>query len=270
MSRQPARWSGPPPSWFQSGLTLLGSTVLLFVLAPLLAMVLDTSAPELSQALADRELTDSIRLTLGTALAATLVCSLGGVPLAWLLARKRFPGRALLLAVIDLPVIIPHSAAGLAVLTVIGRHSLAGRVLGDSLLGTPAGIAAAMAFVSIPFLVDAAREAFEGVPERLERVARTLGASPARVFFTVSLPMAWRGILSGMVLMWARGISEFGAVVIVAYHPMTTPVLVFQRFNDYGLDRARSAAVLLVLVCVTIFVGLRLLAGRTREGARHA
>ena len=89
--------------------------------------------------------------------------------------------------------------------------------------------------------------------------ARSLGASPWRVFFTISLPMAWRDILSGMVLMWARGISEFGAVVIIAYHPMTTPVMVFQRFNDFGLSYARSVAVLLILICVSLFVILRLL-----------
>ncbi len=258
------------PDWFHLSLTLLASCVLLFVLAPLLGMLLASSASEVSGALADREVTDSIRLTLGAALAATLVSALGGIPLAWLLARKRFPGRALLLAIVDLPVIIPHSAAGIALLTIIGRQSFIGRLTGNGLVGTAAGIATAMAFVSVPFLVNAAREAFSLVPEHMEHVARTLGAGPWRVFFTISLPMAWRGILSGMVLMWARGISEFGAVIIIAYHPMTTPVLVFQRFNDFGLNYARSAAVLLILVCVTLFVALRLLAGRPRAEDRRA
>jgi molybdate/tungstate transport system permease protein len=117
-----------------------------------------------------------------------------------------------------------------------------------------------MAFVSLPFLVNAAREGFTAVPQRMEKVARTLGASPSRVFFTISLPLAWRAILSGMVLMWARGISEFGAVIIIAYHPTTTPVLVFQRFNDHGLASARVAAVVLILVCVVGFTLLRFLA----------
>src|ERR1035437_282003 len=102
------------------------------------------------------------------------------------------------------------------------------------------------------------------VPVRLEEVARTLGASPGRVFLTISLPLAWRSVLSGMILMWARGISEFGAVVIIAYYPMTAPVLIFQRFNDYGLAYARSAAQLLLLVCILIFIALRFVA-RTRR-----
>ena len=256
-------------NWFEMVLALLGSCLVLFVLAPLVGVILSSSAGELGQAAADREVAESIRLTLGAALAATLVCCLGGVPLAWLLARKRFFGRAALLAVVDLPIIIPHSAAGLALLTVIGRHTTIGRLTGGGLVGTAAGIAVAMAFVSLPFLVGAAREAFLAVPERLENAARTLGASPARVFFTISLPMAWRGILSGMILMWARGISEFGAVVMIAYHPMTTPVLVFQRFNDYGLAASRSAAVLLILICVAIFVVLRFVAG-ARKGEGRA
>jgi len=132
------------------------------------------------------------------------------------------------------------------------------------LTGTTAGISVAMAFVSLPFLVNAARQAFLGVDQRLEKAARTLGASPSRVFFTISLPLAWRGILSGMILMWARGISEFGAVVIIAYHPMTTPVMVFQRFNDFGLNYARSVAVLLIIICVSLFVVLRLFSARLK------
>ena len=97
-----------------------------------------------------------------------------------------------------------------------------------------------------------------------------MGASRWHVFFTISLPLAWRGILSGMILMWARGISEFGAVVIIAYHPMTTPVMVFQRFNDYGLSYARSVAVLLILICVSLFFVFRLLNNWKNRGVSNA
>jgi molybdate/tungstate transport system permease protein len=241
----------------------LGALVLLLVVAPLLGLFLTASVAGLSAAAADAEVLRSVRLTLGAALTATLACTVTGVPLAYLLARHRFPGRAVLLALADLPVVIPHTAAGIALLTVIGRHSLVGRATGG-LVGTYAGITVAMAFVSLPYLLNAAREAFTAVPVRLEQVARTLGASPGRVFFTLSLPLAWRGVLSGMILMWARGISEFGAVVIIAYYPMTTPVLIFQRFNDYGLAYARSAAQLLIAICVVIFIVLRLVARKKR------
>ncbi|MGB2823686.1 MAG: ABC transporter permease [Phycisphaerae bacterium] len=260
--------------WFQMLLALLGSCAVLFILAPLVGMVVACSLSDISEAAADAEVRESIRLTLLSALAATAGCTVAGIPLGYVLARRRFCGRAVVLAIIDLPIIIPHSAAGLALLTVIGRRSLIGSAAeswGWALVGAPAGIAVAMAFVSVPFLINAARAGFEAVPERLERVARTLGASPARAFFTVAVPLAWRDILSGMILMWARGISEFGAVIIIAYHPMTTPVMVFQRFSDFGLASSRSVAVVLILICIAIFTVLRLLARRpTAGGAGHA
>lgn len=274
MAQSVEKLSAPRLCWFHLVCVLLGSGVLLLVVAPLLGLLLASSFSELFGAVRDKQVTVSIQLTLGAALTAAMMCTVAGIPLAYLLARKTFFGRTAVLAVIDLPIIIPHSAAGIALLTVIGRHSLIGSVLdtwGISLVGNFAGIVLAMAFVSVPFLINAARAGFAAVPLRLEKAARALGASPTRVFFTISLPMAWRDILSGMILMWGRGISEFGAVIIIAYYPMTTPVLVFQRFNDFGLAHARSAAVLLVLVCVSVFAVLRFVArDRLVEGKHHA
>jgi len=253
--------------WTTLVFTFLGSLIVLFVLAPLAGLLIASSPGEVAGAAADEEVAASVRLTLAAALAATAACAVLGVPLSYLLARRRFWGRSVLLALIDLPIIVPHTTAGIALLTVVGRNSLFGESFG-SLVGTPAGIATAMAFVSVPFLINSARAGFAAVPPNLEKAARTLGATPSRVFFTISLPMAWRDVLSGMIMMWARGISEFGAVVIIAYHPMTTPTLVFQRFNDYGLDHARSAAVVLLLVCVVIFAALRFISGRGADRGR--
>jgi len=94
----------------------------------------------------------------------------------------------------------------------------------------------------------------------MEKAALTLGASPARVFFTISLPLAWRNIVSGLILMFARGMSEFGAVIVVAYHPMITPVLIYERFGSFGLKYARPVAVLFILISLSMFVVLRMLA----------
>jgi molybdate/tungstate transport system permease protein len=261
--------SGQIP-WFELIFTGLGSCVILFVIAPLISMVIATSFTDLAEAAADRQVMRSIKLTLTAALLATAASVLVGIPLAYLLARKKFWGRSILLAIIDLPIIIPHTAAGIALLTVIGRQSILGRLLGTGLTGTVAGISVAMAFVSLPFLIHSALQAFISVPVRLENIARTLGASPSYTFFTISLPLSWRGIISGMILMWARGISEFGAVIIIAYHPMTTPVMVFQRFNDYGLAYARSVAVLLILICVSLFVILRLISNPKNGRSNNA
>lgn len=246
----------------------LGGLILLFIIAPLAGLVIDTSYGELAETARDVEVRDSIWLTLWTSMAATLMLAIAAIPFAYLLARKTFPLKALVMAVIDIPIVIPHSAAGIAVLGVITRDSLLGRFAeeaGFRFVGGSAGIMVAMAFVSIPFLINAARDGFAAVPERYEKAAMTLGASPIRVFFTIAVPLAWRSVLSGLVLMWARGLSEFGAVVIVAYHPTVTPVLIYERFGAFGLKYARPVAVLFIGVCLIFFLVLRLLARERRH-----
>ena len=251
----------------------LGGLVLLFIVAPLAGMFLDTGVPEFMETARDKQVTASIRLTLWTSAMATVVFALLSVPFAYLLARRDFPLKKLVLGIVDLPVVIPHTAAGIAVLGFISRDTVVGQAassVGLNLVGHPIGIALAMAFVSIPFLINAARDGFENVPVRLEQAAMNLGASPIRVFFSVSLPLAWRSIVSGMILMFARGMSEFGAVVIVAYHPMVTPVLIYERFGAYGLQYARPVAVLFILVSLAFFILLRILSKSKHAGAsRH-
>ncbi|MDQ7817866.1 MAG: ABC transporter permease [Melioribacteraceae bacterium] len=249
-------------SWMMLVFTFLGGIVLLFILAPIIGMYLNTSFDSFSEAIAEEEVRDSVWLSLWTSMAGTIIFSFFAVPLAFILARKNFPLKNLVNGIIDLPIIIPHSAAGIAVLGILTRDSFLGKgaeLFGIKFIGNPAGIIMAMAFVSIPFLINAARDGFAAVPERLEKIALTLGASPIRVFFTVSLPLAWRSVLSGFILMWARGLSEFGAVIIIAYNPKTAPVLIFERFTSYGLKYAVPVSAVFVAVCLVIFVFLRLI-----------
>jgi molybdate/tungstate transport system permease protein len=240
----------------------LGGLVLLFIIAPLAGMFLKTSLPQYIETAADPVVMRSIRLTLLSSLAGTLIFGLAAIPLAYVLARKEFFLKGLVNGIVDLPVVIPHSAAGIAILGIVSRGTWlgkAGEAAGISFVGGVAGIVLAMAFVSIPFLINAARDGFAAVPEKLEKAALNLGASPWRVFFTISLPLAKRSILSGLVMMWARGLSEFGAVIIIAYHPMITPVLIWERFTSFGLAYARPVAAIFVLVCLAVFVLMRLL-----------
>ena len=189
----------------------------------------------------------------------------------YLLARKDFPLKRLVIGIIDIPIVVPHSAAGIALFGILSKQGFLGQAaekFGFSFVNHQAGIIFAMAFVSIPFLINSAREAFAMIPERIEKAAMNLGASPMRVFLTISIPLAWRGILSGLILMWARGMSEFGAVVIVAYHPMITPVLIYERFGAYGLSSARPVAVLFITICLIVFIALRLLISRPNNAER--
>lgn len=235
--------------------------MLLFIIAPLLGMFLSTSGSEISETIGDAEVRDSIWLTIWVSIMGTLIFAIACIPLAYVLARKEFFLKKLIIGIINLPIVIPHSAAGIALLSVLSRNTLPGRIaesMGFGFVSSTAGIMLAMAFVSVPFLITSAMDGFNAVPVKLEKAAMNLGASPLRVFFTVSLPLAWRPVLSGLLMMWARGMSEFGAVIIIAYHPMTTPVMIFERFNSFGLQYARPVAVLFIAVCLILFIALRI------------
>ncbi len=258
MSKRKLEW----PGLFVVIFGLAGSLLLLFVLLPLLNMLVETGPAALWQSLTDPEVQSALGLTFYAAAWATLLALLTGVPLAYLLARYDFAGKAWVEGLINLPIVIPHTAAGIALLMVLGRQTSLGRLAGSVGLRFTdelPGIVAAMLFVSLPFLVNTAREAFALVDPELELMAETMGASRWQAFWYVTLPLSWRGILAGAVMMWGRGISEFGAVVILAYHPKIVPVLVYERFVGFGLDAAQPVAVLLILASLIVFVLLQVL-----------
>ncbi len=246
---------------FDLVLSVLGGLLVLFVLVPLAGILFTLSPRQFWLALVDQEVLRSVGRTVLAAAIATLLALFTGVPLAYLLARRRFAGKRLIEALIDLPVVLPHTAAGIALLMVWGRRGLLGRwlaPLGVLFVDNLGGIVVGMLFVSLPFLVQMSRAAFALIDPELERVALIDGATPWQAFWLVSLPLAGRGILAGALSMWARGMSEFGAVVILAYHPKIAPVLVWERFQGFGLDAAQPVAVLIILAALIVFGLLRL------------
>jgi molybdate/tungstate transport system permease protein len=241
---------------------LCGSLLLLFLVAPLAELVAIGGASGIGKLATDAELRGALLLTALTATAATLLGLAGGVPLAYLLARREFRGRALLAALLDLPLLIPHPVAGIALLLVLGRGSTIGGALlemGIRVVSTPVGIVCAMLFVSAPLLISGAREAFARVDPRYEAVARTLGDPPWRAFRRVTLPLSARGIVAAAVVMWARAVSEFGAIVVLTYNPKVASVLSYDRFTTYGLDEALPVAAVLALLALVPLVLLRAL-----------
>ncbi len=245
----------------------LGFLVVLFIAVPLFKLLVSSDPSTLAETATDIEVRDSIFLTLRASMWATIAALVTGVPLAWGLARWTFPGKRIIEGIIDLPVMIPHTAAGIALLNVWGRDSLFSKATGINLIGTETAIAIAMFFVSVPFLVNAVKEGFKLIDERYEKTAISLGATPMKAFLTVSLPMVKKSIISGSIMMWGRGISEFGAVVILAYHPMVTPVLIFERFQNFGLKYALPVAALLILVSLVVFILLRLFENKKGGGS---
>lgn len=247
----------------------IGSILLAFFTVPLIALTLSQSWASFTQVVRMADVRAAIALSLEGALLSATLATLFGVPLAYMLARTDFLGKGIVAALIDLPLAVPHTVAGIALLMVFGRQGVVGAPLaaftGLRFWGTLAGIVVAMLFVSAPYTVNAARIGFEAVDPRLEKIARTLGLGPWRTFWRITLPLARRGVMTGVTLTYGRSISEFGAVVILVYYPMTAPVMIYELFLRFGLDQAAGAAVLLLAVSLALFLALRALARNAPE-----
>lgn len=249
-------------------LYLFAAIALLFIVVPVINMFFATELDIFFQTTRDLEVKKSIFLTLWVSLAATILFAVFAIPLAYIIAKRSFRFKTLLLGIINIPIVIPHSAAGIAVLGLVSRDTVIGKMAGSvglSFIDSPLGIGLAMAYVSLPFLIISAINGFSEVPEKLENAALNLGASRWQTFFKISLPLAKQSVFSGLILMFSRGISEFGAVIMLAYFPTITPILIYDRFTSYGLTYARPVAVIFVLICLTVFLFFYLLTNKKRR-----
>jgi molybdate transport system permease protein len=213
-----------------------------------------------------------LSLTLQTAALATILIVPPGLAVAWLLARRRWRGKSLLETFVALPLVMPPVATGLILLELLGRRGPIGRVTGLQIVFTWRAVVIAMMVMSFPLLVRAARVAFEEVNPRFEQLARTLGASEWRVFFTITLPLAARGVIGGMLLAFARAIGEFGATILVAGNipgrTTTLAVAIYDRVQLGRDDEAfRLVAVAVVIAFAAVWISESFL-GRRRD--RHA
>lgn len=233
---------------------LFGSFLILFIVLPLL-VTLGKQAYEWEMLLAtlkDDVVLDALKNSLLTSTATMLISLFFSVPLGYILARSEFKGKNLIQAIVDVPVVIPHSVVGIMLLVTFS----------EAILDNYLGIISAMLFVSAPFTINSSRDGFLGIDEKLEHVAQTLGASKFRAFLTISLPLALPSILSGAIMTWARAISEVGAILVVAYYPKTAQVLVIEYFINYGLKHAMPIASTLIVLSLIIFAFLRWLCAR--------
>ena len=247
----------------------LSLVLLLFVFVVIANMIIGqvlTDFAGLVDAASSKPVLKSIFLSLYAGFLATMISLLLGVPTAYILARKNFTGKRFVESMLDVPVVIPHTVAGIALLTVFGANGLLGAPLQPYIQFRDAmpGIVVAMLFVSAPYLTNSAREGFKSVDPKLENAARSLGAPLWKAFAFVTLPLASRHLLIGSIMCWARAISEFGAVVMIAYYPMIGPTLIYDRYLSQGLSASRPIAVLLILVTLTIFIAVRILSAGWR------
>jgi molybdate transport system permease protein len=237
---------------FPFALWLALAVALTFLTLPLVAIFVDSGPGELVSSLGDDEVLDALRLSLETSAIAVALVVLVGTPAAYLLATRRFRGRALASTLVELPLVLPPAAAGIGLLAALGPKGILGGA-GPELVLQTAGVVVALAFVASPFYVRQAQAAFESVDRSLLEASRTLGRGEAATFLRVAIPVARPGLAAGIALALGRALGEFGATLMFAGSvrgvTQTAPLAIYERF---GTDFTSALALSAVLVAVSL------------------
>jgi molybdate/tungstate transport system permease protein len=266
------------PVRFVFVLSLLSGILFFLLFSPVLSLIATSSLSGLLLALSNAEAVSAIALTVYTSGLTALVAVLLGVPLGYLLGKYEFPGRSLIDSVIEIPLMIPHTVAGIALITIFGSAELVGaffNVYGIKMTNNVLGIVLTLVFVSATYTVKQVEEAIRSMDPKLELVSRSLGASSIFTFVKVTLPNIWRSVVSGAILTWARASSEVGAIFIMAYYPPVASILIWNLYAGYGLHESISngvvlspgavnVAALMIFINLAIFVLFKLIQ-RKRE-----
>jgi molybdate transport system permease protein len=254
--------------WRRVPLALASLPLLLFLVIPVVSLLLQVSPARLKADLGGPVVVQAITLSMLTTSCTTAITLVAGTPLAYLLARRRFPGQGLLDTLIDLPMVLPPAVAGIALLIAFGRQGIVGQYLNDVgivVSFSTAAVVMAQTFVAAPFYVKAAVAGFTGVERELEQAASLEQASPFRVFTTMTIPLAAPALLGGMVMTWARALGEFGATIIFAGNfpgrTQTMPLAIYIGF-EIDFDVAVTLAIILL---VTSFAVLFVVKGVLRR-----
>jgi molybdate transport system permease protein len=249
--------------WKDWGLLFASAPLLTLLLLPILALMLKTPPATLWRYLGNASTLQAISLSLVTSTATAGVVILLGLPLAYVLARRRFRGQRLVEALIDLPTVLPPAVAGLALLMAFGRRGLLGswlQTFGIEIAFTPLAVMMAQMFVAAPYYIKTASVGLASVSADLERAAALDGAGSLQVLRYITLPLAWRGIAGGIVLCWARALGEFGATIIFAGNypgrTQTMPLAVYLGF-EIDLNLALTLGVILLVISFGILLAVR-------------
>lgn len=255
---------------------LLGAALavtLAFLVLPIVAILTDVPPGDLLSSLDDASARDALRLSLETSLTSLAIIVAVGTPAAWMLATRRFPGRAIAITLVELPLVVPPAVAGIGLLAALGPNGILGGALQDAgveLVLQTAGVVVALTFVASPFYVRQAIAAFEGVDTRVLEASRTLGAGEARTLARVALPAARPALAAGAALAWGRALGEFGATLMFAGSfrgvTQTAPLAIYERFGTDFTGALALSAVLVVLSGVLLAVVK--LVGRSEHAAR--
>ena len=254
----------PRKALFPLGLLAAAVVTGAFLLLPLVAIFTRVPLTTLFDQLSTGVVTDALVVSVKTTLVAQALILLFGTPTAYLLATRRFPGRALCITLVELPLVLPPAVAGIGLLAAFGRVGLLGSTLdtfGVQIPFTQTAVVLAVAFVASPLYVRQAIAAFEAVDPTLVDASRTLGASPARTFWRIALPLASGGLAAGAALAFARGLGEFGATIMFAGSfqgvTQTLPLAIYAQFES-NFDVALAIGGLLVIVSIVLLSLLKI------------
>ncbi|MHA1304464.1 MAG: ABC transporter permease subunit [Candidatus Heimdallarchaeaceae archaeon] len=237
---------------------LISVVAMFLLILPILWIIFSEKPGTLIDTIKMEKVQLAIVTTFVSATITALVSLIFGIGLGYILSRKNFVGKKIISTFIDLPLALPHSVAGIALLSIFGRYGLVGQLFpteyGSIFTRSLLGIIIAQLFVSAPLVIQSAKETFDLIDSELETLSHILGADSFTTFTKVTFPQTRSSIFASGILCWARAASEFGAVVFMAYFPLTAPVIVFDLFSSQGLSAARSVAVLIIIISTITFL----------------
>jgi molybdate transport system permease protein len=254
--------------WFTLGLGGAAALVLVFLVLPVVAIFAHTSPARLIRSLGDPVTGDALRLSLETTAIALGVILIVGTPAAYFLASRTFPGRSVVITLVELPLVLPPAVAGIALLAALGPQGILGGLLHSvhvQLVLQTAGVVVALSFVAAPFYLRQAQASFAAVDPALVEASRTLGAGEPGTFLRVLIPVALPGLATGAALAWARALGEFGATLMFAgsFQGMTqtAPLAIYQQFaTDFPAALALSAV--LIVASGALLLAVKLIPGQ--------
>ncbi len=250
----------------RSPLTWLGGLLALYLVVPLVAFLIRLAAPG-DRGFGTPGLWPAVEVSVGSATITTVLVALFGIPLAYWLARSRGPASTVTGVLVQLPLAIPPVTSGLVLIYLVGPYTALGQFFNGGLTDSVTGVVLAQTFVASPFLIVAARSAFAAIDPALDDLAATLGHRPLARFFRVSLRVAAAGIRAGLLMTWLRAIGEYGATVLLAYHPYTLPVFTYVQFSSTGIPTTQAPTALALGIAVVVLVGSQLRRPRRSRAA---
>jgi molybdate transport system permease protein len=264
--------SGGRPTWFGALLIAALGLALLFLTLPVVAIFVDSGPGDLLSSLGDESALEALRLSLECSAIAVAIIVLVGTPAAWLLATRRFRGRAAVVTLVELPLVLPPAVAGIGLLAALGPNGVLGGLVEDAglqLVLTTTGVIVALTFVAAPFYMRQAQAGFEAVDPTWIDASRTLGAGEARTFARVAIPAAGPSLVAGLALAWGRALGEFGATLMFAGSfrgiTQTVPLAIYERFST-DFTGALALSAVLVAVSGALLLSVKLLSGSAWRG----